>query len=116
MSHDDDDDQPHVHGFGVEIPVEMMAAIAAGHDNRRVRAQDRNNMTMSWLEALDVEGLMAVRWILQVGDGNEAYANNKFFDGIAYQLLRSKGVDPNTGLDPATQLLETEALRAAEKD
>ncbi len=107
----DDNEGLHARGFGFEIPAHVVAAMTQSHDNRRVQAQDRSNLTMRWLDELSVEGLLAVRWILSC-DADEAYANNKFFDGMCVQQLRSRGVDPYTGLDPTAQLLEEEALRS----
>lgn len=101
----------HVHGFGIPIPAGLVEAITEGHQTHRAHAEDRYNLAMRWMDGLDVEGLLALRWVLSVGDAGEAYANNKWFDGICFQLLRAKGVDPRTGRDPAAELLETEALR-----
>ncbi len=111
MSGEEDDGLPGARGFGFEIPAHVVAAMARGHDNRRVRAQDRYNLAMSWLDSLDVEGLLALRWILRT-DAEDAYGNSRFFDGMCMQLLRAKGVDPDSGVDPAAQLLAEEALRA----
>lgn len=108
----DDGEELHAHGFGFEIPAGMVRAITQDHDTRRGRAQDRYNLAMRWLDNLDVEGLLALRWILQT-DAEDAYGNTRFFDGMCVQLLRAKGVDPATGVDPAAQLLEAEALRPA---
>lgn len=109
-----DEEGAHVHGFGIEIPAGFVQAITHGQDTRRAVAQDRYNSTMRWLDSLDVEGLLALRWILAT-DEEEAYGNTKYFDGMCFQLLRAKGVDPNTGEDPAVKLLEREALRPSPK-
>lgn len=106
------DEEEHVHGFGIPLPAGLVQAITEGHETRLGLAEDRYNQAMRWLDSLDVEGLMALRWVLSVGDGDDATANNKWFDGICFQLLRAKGVSPQTGRDPAAELLEREALRA----
>lgn len=107
---DEENSLPGAQGFGFEIPAHVVAAMTHGHDQQRVRAQDRYNLAMSFLDELNIDGLMALRWILR-SDEEVAFGNNRFFDGMCVQLLRAKGVDPNTGLDPAAQLLEHEALR-----
>lgn len=112
---DDDAEGMHAHGFGIEIPVGMIRAIRESHDTSRGHAEDRHNAAMRWFDGLDTEGLLALRWILACDDEG-AYGNNKFYDGMAAQRLRALGVDPTTGLDPAAQLLEREALKASEKD
>ncbi len=104
----DDDNGAHGHALG--IPAELMQAMARDHDTRLGHAQDRYNQAMSWLDSLDVDGLLALRWVLRT-DAEDAYGNCRFFDGMAMQLLRAKGVDPNTGVDPTAQLLERESLR-----
>jgi len=108
----EENEQHHVHGFGVEIPRGLVRAIAASHDQCRASAEDRHNLAMRWLDGLDVDGLLSLRWFLSVNDQDEAYGNNRYFDGMCVQRLRALGVDPQTGLDPAAQLLETEAMRS----
>lgn len=100
-----------MHGIGIGIPAELMQAISSGHQAQRGFAEDRRNLAMSWLDSLDVDGLLSLRWVLDAIP-EHAYGNNQYFDGMCVQLLRSKGVDPCTGRDPAAELLEKEALRA----
>ncbi len=107
-----DEDEAHVHGFGIPLPAGWVQAITEGHETQRGLAEDRYNLAMRWMDGLDVEGLLALRWVLSVGDAADACANNKWFDGICFQLLRAKGVDPRTGRDPAAELLEKEAARS----
>ena len=104
----DEHDHHHVHGIPVAIPAEIAHAIAHGQSAARARMEDRYNTMMRWLEALDVEGLMSLRYIL-AGDADGAYGNNRQFDGMVVMLLRGKGVDPDTGIDPAKELLEKAA-------
>lgn len=103
---DDEDGHGHMHGFGIALPPEVAQAIQQQHQTARGRAEDRYRSAMRWLDGLDVEGLMALRYILAT-DEDGALANNRFYDGVVFQLLRAKGVDPATGVDPAAQLLET---------
>jgi hypothetical protein len=107
-----DEEEPQVHGFGIPLPAGLVQAITEGHETRLGFAEDRYNLAMRWLDGLDVEGLLALRWVLSVGDADDANANNKWFDGICFQLLRTRGVDPRSGRDPAAELLEREAARA----
>jgi hypothetical protein len=99
------DDEQHAHAFEVGIPAKIVEAIRHNHATRRGQAEDRYNAAMRWLDSLDVDGLLALRWIL-VCDAQNAYGNNQYYDGMATQLLRAKGVDPISGLDPAAQLLQ----------
>lgn len=102
------DEEGHAHAFGIGIPIGMVEAMRHDHDTQRGRAEDRYNAAMRWLDSLDVDGLLALRWILASSD-DDAHGNNRFYDGMATQLLRSKSVDPITGLDPAAQLLQDTA-------
>lgn len=88
-----DGDGAHAHGFGFEIPAGLVEAMTHGQDTRRAVAQDRYNLAMSWLDGLNVDGLMALRWILAT-DAEEAYANSRYFDGMCTQLLRRQGRRP----------------------
>lgn len=103
---DHDDHEHDHHAIGIPLPPGMIRAMMAGHDNAHARAEERHNASMRWLDGLDVEGLLCLRWVLQTNDPDEAYGNNRYYDGMAVQLLRAKGVDPRTGLDPAAALLE----------
>jgi len=99
----DDDDHQGPRGFGFSLPPELVQHLV--HDREHARAEDRYLATMRWLESLDVDGLMALRYVL-MADPESAYGNACRYDGMAIQLLRAKGVDPRTGTDPAAALLE----------
>lgn len=101
---DDEDHEQHAHAFGVQIPAGVVQAMFQDHSTARGRIEDRHNSAMRWLDSLDVEGLMALRYIL-ASDADGAYGNSRFYDGMVVTLLRGKGVDPSTGEDPAAQLL-----------
>ena len=101
----DDEDEGHAQAFGIGIPASVVHAMRHDHDVQRGRAEDRQNAAMRWLDSLDVDGLMSLRWVLAT-DEDGAYGNSRFYDGMVVQLLRGKGVDPNSGVDPAVQLLQ----------
>lgn len=113
MAEEDDDLGHHAHAFGIPLPATMVRAMMEGRDTARAQSEDRYNATMRWLDSLDVEGLMSLRWVLAC-DAEGAFGNARFYDGMAAQLLRAKGVDPSTGLDPAAQLLATAAAAAGD--
>lgn len=93
---------------GIPIPVGLMHEAMREQDALHAHEEERNNTSLRWLESLDVEGLMSLRYIL-FSDEDHAYGNNKFYDGMVYQLLRAKSVDPRSGVDPAAALLENAA-------
>lgn len=109
------DDEHEHHAFGIPLPAQMVEAIVSDHHAARGHAEDRYNAGMRWLDGLDVDGLMALRWVLSC-DPDDAYGNNRFYDGIAVQRLRSLGVDPRTGIDPTVALLQDAAVTEAEPD
>jgi len=89
-------------------PFSMLAGLVdrsvREHDTAHAQAEDSYLSAMRWLDSLDAEGLMALRWIL-MSPADEAHSNNRFFDGQVVQLLRAKGVDPRNGKPFAAQLL-----------
>lgn len=99
---DEGEHEGHMHGVPVVgIPAAMLADMQHHHSAQQARAEDRYRSSMRWLEGLDVEGLMALRYVLR-SEADEAYGNSRHYDGMAIMLLRAKGVNPVTGLDDSS--------------
>lgn len=102
---DDDDEMPH--GFAFSMPGELFRQLRADNDVHNARGEERHASSLRWMEDLDSEGLMALRYIL-AGDLEDAHGNARWFDGMAYSLLRAKGVNPQTGRSITDELLGEE--------
>ena len=104
MSDDDTDGAPM---FGpIPVPAGVFEAIQRGHEAAHMRAESREARIEHLLDTLDVEGLLALRLILNHGDQDSAWAMNQYYDGqVASILRRVHQVDPYTGEDPTQALL-----------
>lgn len=93
------DDQP-FEAFGIPIPPEVVQALRKGHDQAHMAAEATAARVDAFLTGLDVDGLLAMRSILNTGDMNKSLSAN-YWDGQLVALLRYvHHVDPDTGLDP----------------
>lgn len=106
MPDDNDDDMPR----GMAFPIDPAALfeVITGHRKQHERAHmeaDRRTMSVdNFMESLTPEQLLALRYVLNAGKPTKIM---QFFDGQAYALLKWKhGVDPHTGDDPFTKLME----------
>lgn len=107
MSDEDEGCEPHVHGFA--IPVGQLEQIRQQHDTQHARARDRYNNAMRFLDGLDVDGLMAMRYFFAT-EPDEAYGHCRLYEGMVFQRLRDLGVNPQTGVDEAAQMLQNAAV------
>lgn len=94
-----DNDQP-FEAFGIPIPTELVDALRKTHDRAHMSAEALAASVDTFISGLDIDGLMALRTILNTGDMTKSISAN-FFDGQLVAILRYvKGVDPETGKDP----------------
>lgn len=101
---DEDENQP-IFGGALPIPSGLVAALTADHDRAHMRAEERDARITRFLDSLDVDQLMALRSILNMGGPDTAFGLNQYYDGQAATLLRVvHHVDPDTGEDPLAQL------------
>lgn len=90
-------EEPHVH---VVVPEMLRAA----HARREMQVAERSAAIDRLLDGLGVDGLMAMRTILNQGSPAES---NQFFDGQIRTLLRRvHGVDPDTGMTEQEMLTQ----------
>lgn len=95
------DDQP-FEGFGIPLPVphELVELLQKHHDVSHMTAEATEARVEAFISGLDVDGLMALRTILNQGDMVKSLSAN-FWDGQLISILRYvKHVDPATGKDP----------------
>jgi hypothetical protein len=94
MNHEPNDEQPHVHAFAIPVPE----SIRRERDRERMEAEERLASVDRFLDSLNVEQLMALRYVL---NQDKASAMNNYFDGQVVTLMRRvHGVDAVTGLTP----------------
>jgi hypothetical protein len=103
------DEQGPFEAFGLPLPPELGELLKRQHDRAHIAADANQARIDRFLTALDVDGLMAMRTILCMGDMAKSLSAN-FWDGQVVSLLRYvHKVDPDTGKDPlATEHLDTE--------
>jgi hypothetical protein len=115
MSDETPDDDQRGRGFSFELPLpgDLVRAVVEHRDRAEMTATDKRVRVEAFLDGLDVDQLLALRFILNCCGGEEgAFAMNQYFDGMVYTLLRRvHGVNPDTGRDAAADLLEQEAAR-----
>lgn len=99
-----DDDDEMAQGFAFSMPGELFRQMHEANDVHNARGEERHASSLRWMEELDAEGLMALRYIL-AGDPEDAHGNARWFDGMAYSLLRTKGINPKTGRSVTEELL-----------
>jgi hypothetical protein len=89
---------------GLPLPDELKQAIRAAHDQQHMAADAEAARVDSFITGLDVDGLMALRAILNTGDMTKSASAN-FWDGQLVALLKFvKHVDPFSGEpDPLAQ-------------
>lgn len=106
-----DDDGPRGFGISIPMPAQIVQALAAEHDRAHMSAEDRTARVEQFIDGLDVEGLLALRTILNAGgDAKRHWAMSQYLDGQVVTLLRRvHGVNPETGRDAAAELLEAAA-------
>lgn len=93
------DEQP-FDGFGIPLPAGLVEALNRHHDHAQMTAEALAARVDTFLSGLDVDGLMALRTMLNTGDMTKSITAN-FFDGQLVAILRYvKGVDPESGKDP----------------
>lgn len=94
------DDEPFAFGLPLPIPPELAEVLAKRHDMNHMAVEATTARVEAFLSGLDVDGLMAMRTILNQGDMTKSLTAN-FFDGQLVSILKYvKHVDPETGKDP----------------
>lgn len=87
-------------GFGIPIPAGIIDELKKQHDRAHMSAEANQARIDRFLTELDVDGLLALRTILNMGDLDKN-PTACFWDGQILSLLRYvHKVDPYTGRDP----------------
>lgn len=90
-------------GIPLPIPNEIIDALRKDHDRTHMVVDAAAARLDAFISGLDVDGLLALRTILNTGDMAKSVMAN-FFDGQLTAILRYvKGVDPETGKDPLAE-------------
>jgi hypothetical protein len=91
-----DDREPHLHGFAMRVPEGLIRAMEHEHDRAHMEVESFQQRIFSFFDSLNVEQLMTMRTILNADA--KSWANN-YFEGQVVTILRLiHGVDPDTGL------------------
>jgi hypothetical protein len=92
-------------GFPLPIPKEIADLLRKGHDQAHMSAEANAARVDRFIAGLDVDGCMAFRSILNMGDMRQSMSAN-FWDGQIYSILKYiHRVDPETGQpDPLSNL------------
>lgn len=88
--------------FGVPLPVPPALAelLRKGVDQTQMTAESLAAQVERFVSGLDVDGLMALRIMLNTGDMGKSLTA-QFFDGQLVAILRYvHHVDPDSGKDP----------------
>jgi hypothetical protein len=104
----DDDREPDDHilgGMSIPLPAELLARLSAEHDKQHMSLEAEQAREDRFLDSLDVDGLLALRWILRSNPEN-AFANNSRYDGVIETLLRRVHKVNNDG-EPLERLPES---------
>lgn len=102
----DDDDGMAGFGMALPIPRSLINAMRKDHDEAHMSAEAKEAQVERFISGLDVDGLMALRTILNTGDMSTSQSAN-FWDGQVFSILRYvKHVDPFTGKDPLQEVVE----------
>lgn len=93
-------DESPFEGFGIPVPPELAAVLQQAHDRISIAADAEAARIDRFLTGLDVDGLLALRRILNTGDMRKTASAN-FWDGQIVAIMKFvRGVDPDTGKDP----------------
>lgn len=89
--------EPGFEGFGIPLPAELVDVLRRTTDRAHMTAEAMAARVDSFIAGLDVDGLMALRSILNTGDMTKSLSAN-FWDGQIVSILRHvHHVDPATG-------------------
>lgn len=95
-------DESPFEGFGIPLPLpaELIETLRKQHDQAHMAADAEVARIDRFISGLDVDGLLALRVILNTGDMSKSVSAN-FFDGQLVSILKYvHGVDPASGKDP----------------
>ncbi|MEW1959814.1 hypothetical protein [Kineococcus sp. NPDC059986] len=70
-------------------PAAMLQGLREAHDKEHMRIDAEKAREQRFLDSLDVEGLLALDWILSTNP-ERAFANNCRYSGIIETILRLK--------------------------
>lgn len=91
-----DDDTPF---SAFPLPPGVGRAIAASidsHERAHARAESAEATAWRWVESLDGEALASLRYIV-TSHPDYAFANSARWEAVCETLMRTRGIDPDTG-------------------